>query len=114
MRTASTSLRLMPKFQSGVILLNSEKLQSSSGIANRLEQISLRQQHRCMGTWPKVVPVRIRAISMDVTGTLVSFRGSLSQHYLGSAAKCGVELEPNAPIGPAFRQAYQEISQSKC
>ena len=47
---------------------------------------------------------------MDVTGTLVSFRGSLSQHYLGSAAKCGVDLPPDAPIGPAFRQAYDEVS----
>lgn len=66
---------------------------------------------RCMGTWPKIHPVRIRAVTMDVTGTLVSFRGSLSQHYLGSAAKCGVDLPQDAPIGPAFRQAYQEVSQ---
>lgn len=65
-----------------------------------------------MGTWPKMRPVRIRAISMDVTGTLVSFRGSLSQHYLGSAEKCGVELPPSIPIGPAFRKAYKEVSRS--
>jgi putative hydrolase of the HAD superfamily len=58
-------------------------------------------------------PLRIRALSMDVTGTLVSFRGTLEQHYLGSAEKCGVELPSTMlPIGPAFRQAYKEISQS--
>jgi hypothetical protein len=55
-------------------------------------------------------PVRIRALTMDVTGTLVSFRGSLSQHYLGSAEKCGIELPQAAPIGPAFRKAYKEVS----
>ena len=63
-----------------------------------------------MATWPKIAPIRIRALTMDVTGTLVSFRGSLSQHYLGSAAKCGIDLPPDAPIGPAFRQAYDEVS----
>lgn len=68
-----------------------------------------------MGTWPKIRPVRIRAISMDVTGTLVSFRGSLSQHYLGSAEKCGIELPDTIlPIGPAFGQAYREVSLSTC
>jgi putative hydrolase of the HAD superfamily len=29
---------------------------------------------------------------MDVTGTLVSFRGTLEDHYLGAARKCGVEI----------------------
>lgn len=65
---------------------------------------------RSMGTWPKIRPVRIRALTMDVTGTLVSFRGSLSQHYLGSAAKCGVDIPPDAKIGSAFNRAYKEVS----
>lgn len=63
-----------------------------------------------MASWPKIYPVRIRAITMDVTGTLVSFKGNLSQHYLGSAAKCGVDIPEDAPIGPAFRRAYIEVS----
>jgi hypothetical protein len=71
-----------------------------------------RFKKRSMGTWPKIKPVRIRAISMDVTGTLVSFRGSLSQHYLGSAAKCGIDLPKDLTIGPAFNRAYKEISSS--
>jgi hypothetical protein len=48
---------------------------------------------------------------MDVTGTLVSFRGTLEQHYLGSAEKFGVQLPSTMlPIGAAFRRAYKEIS----
>ena len=49
-------------------------------------------------------------ITMDITGTLVSFKGSLSQHYLGSAKKCGVEIPENAPFNTAFHQAYKETS----
>jgi hypothetical protein len=44
---------------------------------------------RYMGTWPKVRPKRVRVITMDVTGTLLSFRGTLEEHYLGAAEKCG-------------------------
>ena len=48
---------------------------------------------------------------MDVTGTLVSFRGSLETHYLGSAEKCGVNIETlQKPIDKAFHQAYKEVS----
>lgn len=61
--------------------------------------------------WPKVRPVRVRVITCDVTGTLVSFRGSLEEHYLGSALKCGIELAPDVPIGPAFGKAYKEACQ---
>jgi putative hydrolase of the HAD superfamily len=62
-----------------------------------------------MGIWPKMSPRRIRAITMDVTGTLVSFRGTLSEHYLGSAKKCGVEVPQDAPFAEAFKQAYKEF-----
>lgn len=50
---------------------------------------------------------------MDITGTLVSFRGSLNEHYVGSAEKCGVELPESIPINKAFAQAYKECSRSK-
>ncbi|KAL7561229.1 hypothetical protein ACA910_004150 [Epithemia clementina (nom. ined.)] len=63
-----------------------------------------------MGTWPKVRPRRIRMITCDVTGTLVSFRGTLEEHYLGSAEKLGVQLDSSAPFGKAFNQAYKEMS----
>lgn len=56
---------------------------------------------RRFGTWPKVRPRRIRAITMDVTGTLVSFRGTLEDHYLGSARKCGVEFDEGAEFAEA-------------
>jgi REG-2-like HAD superfamily hydrolase len=62
-----------------------------------------------MGMWPKVRPKRVRVITCDVTGTLVSFRGSLEEHYLGSAEKCGVVLAPDVPIGAAFNRAYKEV-----
>lgn len=68
---------------------------------------------RCMGTWPKIRPKRIRVITMDITGTLVSFRGSLRDHYLGTAEKCGVDLPDHIPIKAAFAQAYKECSQCK-
>lgn len=70
-----------------------------------------RPPHRHLGMFPKVRPKRVRVITCDVTGTLVSFRGTLEEHYLGSAEKCGVELEPDVPIGSAFNKAYQEVCQ---
>jgi putative hydrolase of the HAD superfamily len=73
----------------------------------------IQQQHRYFGSWPKIRPLRIRAITMDVTGTLVSFRGSLKQHYVKSAEKCGITLSQNNSIqfDQAFKLAYKEISQ---
>jgi REG-2-like HAD superfamily hydrolase len=66
---------------------------------------------------------------MDVTGTLVSFRGTLQEHYLGAARKCGVNIDEddsdvddtsssgkeslaNASyrFSDAFRLAYKETS----
>jgi hypothetical protein len=66
-----------------------------------------------MGVWIRASPIRVRAISMDVTGTLLSFRGSLKTHYLGSAFKCGVQLDADAPIENAFKTAYKEMSTSE-
>jgi hypothetical protein len=50
---------------------------------------------------------------MDVTGTIVSFRGSLEDHYIGAAEKCGVDKEKLHHLGPkeihkAFSNAYYE------
>jgi hypothetical protein len=80
---------------------------------------------RCLANWPKQRPKRVRVITCDVTGTLVSFRGSLEQHYLGAARKSGVDLSGNGsstdendnntnnkdvPIAKAFNKAYKEMS----
>ena len=63
-----------------------------------------------MGTWPKVRPKRVRMITMDVTGTIVSFRGTLEEHYLGAAKRCGVDDVDASKINEAFRLAYRETS----
>jgi len=65
-----------------------------------------------MGNWPKVQPRRIRVITCDITGTLVSFRGTLEQHYLGAAEKMGLHISDatKQKIGTAFNRAYRELS----
>lgn len=65
---------------------------------------------RFFASWPKVRPRRIRVITMDVTGTLVSFRGTLEEHYLGAAKKCGVHISDRLPFAESFRTAYKETS----
>lgn len=55
-------------------------------------------------------PKRITAISFDVTGTLVAFRGRLGAHYVESARKCGVSI-PHGHLNAleeGFRVAYNE------
>lgn len=49
-------------------------------------------------------------VTMDVTGTIVSFRGTLEQHYLGAARKCGVANVDPKKIGSAFKKAYKETA----
>jgi putative hydrolase of the HAD superfamily len=49
-------------------------------------------------------------ITMDVTGTIVSFRGSLEEHYLGAAKKCGIDNVDGSKISAAFGRAYKETS----
>uniref|UniRef100_A0A7R9WVY3 Haloacid dehalogenase-like hydrolase domain-containing protein 3 n=1 Tax=Craspedostauros australis TaxID=1486917 RepID=A0A7R9WVY3_9STRA len=64
-----------------------------------------------MARWTKVRPKRIRVITMDVTGTIVSFRGSLQKHYLGAASKCGINVDiDEKTIQDAFKRAYNETS----
>lgn len=47
---------------------------------------------------------------MDVTGTIVSFRGTLEDHYLGAARKCGIHDVDGSKINEAFGRAYKETS----
>ena len=65
---------------------------------------------RSMATWPKIRPKRIRMITFDVTGTIVSFRGTLEEHYLGAATKLGVKDVDSSQFGSAFGRAYRETS----
>jgi hypothetical protein len=67
-------------------------------------------QRRYMGNWPKVRPKRIRMITFDVTGTIVSFRGTLEEHYLGAAAKYGVTDVDAYDFAKSFNKAYKETS----
>eukprot|EP00980_Cylindrotheca_fusiformis_P027995 scaffold22575_cov141-Cylindrotheca_fusiformis.AAC.26 len=65
---------------------------------------------RSMANWPKVRPKRVRMITMDVTGTIVSFRGTLEDHYLGAARKCGISGVSGKHFNEAFNRAYRETS----
>jgi FMN phosphatase YigB (HAD superfamily) len=76
---------------------------------NRIHQ-QQQQQRRSMAHWPKVRPKRIRMISFDVTGTIVSFRGTLEEHYLGAAAKYGVTDVDAKEFAKSFNRAYKETS----
>lgn len=40
----------------------------------------------------------------------MSFRGTLRDHYLGSAEKCGVSISEDVPFEEYFSIAYQEGS----
>mmetsp|Transcript_26022 Transcript_26022/g.54798 ORF Transcript_26022/g.54798 Transcript_26022/m.54798 type:complete len:402 (+) Transcript_26022:50-1255(+) len=57
---------------------------------------------------------RIRVISCDVTGTLVSFLGRIEDHYGNAARTCGIEITPQEQrnMSRCFNQAYRETSAS--
>ena len=82
-----------------------------SGIVQRNQRQQLQQQQqnqKCsFGSWPKVRPKRIRMITFDVTGTLLSFRGTLEEHYLGAAKKYGVKNVDSSQFSTAFSKAYK-------
>lgn len=78
-----------------------------SGIVQRNQQ---QKQKRSLGSWPKVRPKRIRMVTFDVTGTLLSFRGTLEEHYLGAAKKYGVKNVDSSQFSDAFSKAYKETS----
>jgi REG-2-like HAD superfamily hydrolase len=80
---------------------------------NRLNQLFSTSSHNTIVTNNKLTPrKRIRAISCDVTGTLVSFQGKIEDHYGNAARACGVELPPEqaALLPDAFKVAYKETS----
>mmetsp|Transcript_22157 Transcript_22157/g.33495 ORF Transcript_22157/g.33495 Transcript_22157/m.33495 type:complete len:300 (+) Transcript_22157:119-1018(+) len=92
---------------STVILLRNKQAQVISSLSSSsLSPTS----SRSMGTWLKARPKRIRMVTFDVTGTLLSFRGSLEQHYLGAANKHGVENVDSTKFADAFNKAYKETS----
>jgi len=49
-------------------------------------------------------------VTFDVTGTLVSFRGTLEEHYLGAATKLGVRNVDSSQFANSFGKAYKETS----
>ena len=65
---------------------------------------------RSLASWPKIRPRRVRVISMDVTGTMVSFSGKLEDHYAEAARRCGVSgiSAVSDRISGSFNDAYEE------
>ena len=78
--------------------------------ANGVTTYNATSSKRNMGTWPKIKPKRIRMITMDVTGTIVTFKGTLEEHYLGAAEKCGVHNVDASKFSDAFDKAYRQTS----
>ena len=52
----------------------------------------------------------LKCLTFDVTGTLVSFKGRLGDHYLQSAKRCGLRFknENVAQLESGFDKAYDE------
>ena len=94
-RTANRRLMMLP---SGIVQRNQHQ---------QLQQQQQQNQKRSLGSWPKVRPKRIRMITFDVTGTLLSFRGTLEEHYLGAAKKYGVKNVDSSQFSTAFSKAYK-------
>ena len=65
--------------------------------------IALLQCHSAQSLRP------VRAISLDITGTLITHRGSVVQHYVDAAVWAQLENPPSTnEMKPAFKQAYKE------
>mmetsp|Transcript_18839 Transcript_18839/g.38668 ORF Transcript_18839/g.38668 Transcript_18839/m.38668 type:complete len:317 (+) Transcript_18839:179-1129(+) len=105
-------------FRRNMARINMPACCSLSNVSSRLSGIaaSASSQHipgayrRSMATWPKIRPRRIRMITFDITGTIVSFRGTLEEHYLGAATKLGVKDVDTCQFASAFGRAYKETS----
>ena len=51
----------------------------------------------------------VRAISLDITGTLITHKGSVVQHYVDAAVWAKLDDPPSVDeMKPAFKQAYKE------
>jgi len=48
---------------------------------------------------------------MDVTGTMVSFSGTLEDHYTKAMARCNVKGVDRSKIAPAFQKAYHDTTE---
>ena len=65
--------------------------------------IALLQCHSAQSLRP------VRAISLDITGTLITHKGSVVQHYVDAAVWAQLENPPSVDeMKPAFKQAYKE------
>ena len=51
----------------------------------------------------------VRAISLDITGTLITHKGSVVQHYVDAAVWARLKNPPSVDeMKPAFKEAYKE------
>ena len=51
----------------------------------------------------------VRAISLDITGTLITHKGSIVQHYVDAAVWAQLDNPPSVDeMKPAFKEAYKE------
>ena len=51
----------------------------------------------------------VRAISLDITGTLITHKGSVVQHYVDAAVWAKLDDPPSVDeMKPAFKAAYKE------
>ena len=51
----------------------------------------------------------VRAISLDITGTLITHKGSVVQHYVDAAVWAQLDNPPSVDeMKPAFKEAYKE------
>ena len=51
----------------------------------------------------------VRVISLDITGTLITHKGSVVQHYVDAAVWAQLDNPPSVDeMKPAFKQAYKE------
>ena len=51
----------------------------------------------------------VRGISLDITGTLITHKGSVVQHYVDAAVWAQLENPPSVDeMKPAFKAAYKE------
>ena len=65
--------------------------------------IALLQCHSAQSLRP------VRAVSLDITGTLITHKGSVVQHYVDAAVWAQLDNPPSVDeMKPAFKQAYKE------
>ena len=73
--------------------------------------IKMHSQHACivlLSLLQRTCSLRpVRAISLDITGTLITHKGSVVQHYVDAAVWAQLENPPSVDeMKPAFKKAY--------